>query len=144
MIIGAISGITDRSFRNSHVVFQEMGQPSAAKDSRINEKCSPTPTPPSGPERGRLAILPNELIPTVLTRLDSRSLFCVAQVSRRFSELSTVRRLSMAMVVPMIMFLLFNIAVDLGRCKSPFRTMSGMRAGIMPVRIPVKVAFSQS
>ncbi|KAJ7758404.1 hypothetical protein B0H16DRAFT_1536093 [Mycena metata] len=43
---------------------------------------------PSGPERG-LAILPNELIPTILTRVDSRSLFRVAQVSRRFNELST-------------------------------------------------------
>jgi hypothetical protein len=47
----------------------------------------------------------------------------------------------MAMVVLMIMFLLSNIAADLGRCESPFRTMSGMRAGIMPVRIPVTVAF---
>ncbi|KAJ6470889.1 hypothetical protein C8R45DRAFT_1014863 [Mycena sanguinolenta] len=43
---------------------------------------------PSGPERG-LAVLPNELIPTVLRVLDSRSLFRIAQVSRRFNELST-------------------------------------------------------
>ncbi|KAJ7146963.1 hypothetical protein C8R44DRAFT_973515 [Mycena epipterygia] len=43
---------------------------------------------PDGPERG-LPILPNELIPTVLTRLDNRSLYRVAQVSRRFNELST-------------------------------------------------------
>ncbi|KAJ7135141.1 hypothetical protein C8R46DRAFT_1235240 [Mycena filopes] len=41
-----------------------------------------------GPERG-LAIIPNELIPTVLARLDGRSLFHIALVSRRFNELST-------------------------------------------------------
>ncbi|KAJ6623737.1 hypothetical protein B0H10DRAFT_778282 [Mycena sp. CBHHK59/15] len=43
---------------------------------------------PDGPERG-LPLLPNELIPIILIRLDSRSLYHVAQVSRRFNELST-------------------------------------------------------
>ncbi|KAJ6587350.1 hypothetical protein B0H10DRAFT_1961417 [Mycena sp. CBHHK59/15] len=43
---------------------------------------------PDGPERG-LPLLPNELIPTILIRLDSRSLYHLAQVCRRFNELST-------------------------------------------------------
>ncbi|KAJ7830512.1 hypothetical protein B0H14DRAFT_3464813 [Mycena olivaceomarginata] len=68
--------------------FRKWVSPAPQKTPEFNEKRSPTPTPLSGPEGG-LAILPNELIPTVLARLDSRSLFCVAQVSRRFNELST-------------------------------------------------------
>ncbi|KAJ6545164.1 hypothetical protein B0H19DRAFT_280925 [Mycena capillaripes] len=64
-----------------------MGELSAAPGS-IHQREEFYPNAPSGPERG-LPTLPNELIPAVLTRLDSRSLFYVAQVSRRFNELST-------------------------------------------------------
>ncbi|KAJ6575587.1 hypothetical protein DFH09DRAFT_1311655 [Mycena vulgaris] len=54
----------------------------------VNGKRPPARSLPDGPERG-LPTLPNELIPAVLSRLDSRSLYRVAQVSRRFNELST-------------------------------------------------------
>ncbi|KAF7367010.1 hypothetical protein MSAN_00960100 [Mycena sanguinolenta] len=68
--------------------FKRLASAASPQAPNIDKKRFSARNHPSGPERG-LAVLPNELIPTVLTRLDSRSLFRIAQVSRRFNELST-------------------------------------------------------
>ncbi|KAJ7023603.1 hypothetical protein C8F04DRAFT_1134054 [Mycena alexandri] len=73
------------SFLKKWAISTQQRGPSAPS---ADGKRTATQVLPSEPERG-LPILPNELIPTVLTRLDSRSLFRIAQVSRRFNELAT-------------------------------------------------------
>ncbi|KAJ7291760.1 hypothetical protein C8J57DRAFT_1273894 [Mycena rebaudengoi] len=59
-----------------------------SQPSATNGRAHPKAVVPEAPEVG-LPVLPNELIPSVLTWLDGRSLYHVALVSRRFNEIST-------------------------------------------------------